>query len=320
VLPHLVVLDGYALNPGDLSWDPLAALATCRIHDRTSADDVVARLSDAALALTNKVPLGAAQFDACPKLRYVGVLATGYNIIDVAAAAARGIVVTNVPDYGSASVAQHTFALLLELTQHAGHHAAAVAAGRWSRNPDWCFWDHPLHELDGRTLGLVGYGRIARGVARIARGFGMTVVAHTRTPPTAPDDLVSAFLPLDDLLARSDVVSLHCPLTTATERLINAERLARMKSTAILLNTSRGPLIDESALAAALAAGHLAGVGLDVLSVEPPPPDHPLLLAPRCLITPHQAWATHAARSRLLTIAVENVRRFLAGDPVNVVS
>ncbi len=311
----IVILDGHTLNPGDLSWDAVHALGPCTIHDRTAPAEIVPRAREATVLLTNKCPLRADTLAQLPQLRYIGVLATGHNVVDSAAARARGIPVSNVPTYGTRSVAQHTFALILEFTNRAGHHAGTVAAGRWSRSPDWCYWDHPLVELDGLTLGIVGWGRIGRAVADLGRAFGMRIIAHSRRP--APDvENVS----LDDLFRRSDVVSLHCPLTPETQGLVNAARLALMQPTALLVNTSRGPLIVDADLRAALAAGRLAGAALDVLSVEPPPADHPLLDAPHTLITPHLAWATRAARARLLQVAADNVRAFLAGAPQHVVN
>lgn len=315
----IVVLDGHTLNPGDLSWEELKALGPCAIYERSTPAEVFKRAADAEILITNKVPLAREQIRALPKLRYIGVTATGYNIIDVAAARERGITVTNVPAYGTRSVAQHTFALLLELTQHAGQHSQSVRAGAWVRSPDWCFWEHPLVELDGLTMGVVGFGRIGQAVGELARAFGMHIM--TSASPRArelPHDVT--ILPLDSLFGAADVVSLHCPLTDATQHLVNAARLARMKPTAFLLNTSRGPLVDEAALADALNAGRIAGAGLDVLSTEPPRPDNPLLTARNCIITPHQAWATQAARTRLMRIAVSNVKSFLEGKAQNVVS
>lgn len=309
--PRIVVLDGHTLNPGDLSWDELSALGDCTVHARTAPAEVAEHSRGAAVLLTNKTPLPAAVIAALPDLRYIGVLATGYNVVDTAAARARGIPVTNVPAYGTASVAQHTFALLLELTNRTGHHAATVREGRWSAQPDFCYWDGSLVELAGLTLGIVGQGRIGAAVAALGRAFGMDVRVATRAGGRTE---------LEAVLRAADVVTLHCPLTPDTKHLINAETLAWLKPTAFLLNTSRGPLIDEAALAAALAAGRLAGAGLDVLSVEPPPADHPLLTAPRCLITPHLAWGAVAARTRLMRTAVENVRAWLAGRPQNVVN
>lgn len=316
---HIVVLDGFTLNPGDLSWDALRALGSCSLYDRTPPDQVVARTAGAEVALTNKTVLNAAQMAALPQLRYIGVLATGTNVVDLAAARAQGIVVTNVPAYSTRSAAQLTLALLLELCHHVGHHAGTVRGGRWSRSPDFCYWDYPLVELDGRTLGIVGFGSIGRAVADLARAFGMQVQVHTRRPELAAGSGVKC-VGLDELFRTSDVVSLHCPLTEQTRQLVNASRLRLMKPTAFLLNTGRGPLVDEGALAAALREGQLAGAALDVLSVEPPPVHHPLFQAPNCLITPHIAWATDAARKRLMQQAVENVRAFLAGQPINRVN
>ncbi len=313
----IVVLDGHTLNPGDLSWDGLTSLGDCVIHPRTPPAEVVARAAGAEIVLTNKTVLARPHFLALPQLQYVGVLATGTNVVDLAAARERGVPVTNVPAYATPSVAQLTFALLLELTLHLGHHAQSVRAGGWTRSPDFCYWERPLIELAGRTMGLVGFGNIARAVAALARAFEMRVLVHTRRPPPPP---AVEFVDLETLFRRSDVVSLHCPLTPETRHLVNAGRLAWMKPTAFLLNTGRGPLVDEAALADALNQGRLAGAGLDVLSVEPPPANHPLLTAKNCLITPHLAWATGAARARLLAVAVENVRAFLAGTPQNVVN
>lgn len=315
---RIVVLDGYALNPGDLSWDALAKLGELTVHDRTPKDEVIARCGDAPIVLTNKTVLDAPMLDRLPGVRYVGALSTGYNVIDTAAAKARGIVVTSIPTYGTDSVAQMVFAHLLNLTQRVGDHAAGVRDGRWAASRDFCYWDHPLIELAGLTLGLVGLGRIGRRTAEIARAFGMSVIAFDPAAADWPAGIER--VELDNLFARADVVSLHCPLTEETRGLVNASRLGLMKKTAFVINTSRGPLVDEPALAAALAAGAIAGAGLDVLAVEPPAADNPLLAAPRCFITPHIAWATHAARERLMAIAVDNVRAFQAGEPVNVVN
>lgn len=315
----ICVLDGYTLNPGDLDWSPLESLAPTTVYDRTPKDEIVARAADAEIVLTNKTVLSREIIDRLPRLRYVGVLATGYNVVDLEAARRRGVPVTNVPTYGTASVAQMVFAHLLNLAQHVGSHSQGVAEGRWSRSDDFCYWDSPLIELAGLTMGLVGFGRIGRSTAQIARAFGMKVLVHDVTPPGDLPEGVR-FASLDELLRQSDVVSLHCPLTPATDKLINAERLALMKPSALLINTSRGPLIDEPALAAALNAGKLAGAGLDVLSVEPPAADNPLLRAKNCYVTPHIAWATRAARERLLDIAVANVQAFIAGKPQNVVN
>ena len=310
----IVVLDGYAANPGDLSWAALEALGELTVYDRTAPEAVVERIGDAEMALTNKTELGRAQLAAAPKLKYVGVLATGYNVVDVAAARELGITVTNVPAYSTDSVAQLTIALLLEICHHAGEHNRAVQAGRWTNSPDYCFWDTPLIELAGKTMGIIGYGRIGRRVAELARCLGMKVVAWTRTP--RDPECVS----LDELLRVSDVISLHCPLFPETRGLINRETIAKMKDGAILLNTSRGPLIDDQALSEALKSGKLYAAGADVAAVEPIAADNPLLGLPNMILTPHIAWATLEARTRLLDIAAKNAQAFLWGEPVNVVS
>lgn len=319
----IVVLDGYALNPGDLSWDGLRALGEVSVFDRTPVEKIVERAAGADAVLTNKTVLSAATLAALPDLRYIGVLATGYNVVDVEAAARQGIAVTNVPAYGAASVAQLVFALLLEMCSQVGHHARLVRAGAWTRSPDFAFWDRPLFELEGLTLGIVGFGDIGRKVAALGRAFGMELLAHTRHPEKYRGQGAGAgveFVELDELFARADVVSLHCPLTAQTERLVDTRRLALMKPTARLINTGRGALVDEAALAEALNDGRLAGAGLDVLCQEPPPADNPLLQARNCFITPHVAWATGAARSRLLAGAVGNLHDFLAGFSSNVVN
>lgn len=307
----IVVLDGYTLNPGDLSWDPLKALGPFTCYDRTPAAEIISRASPARILLTNKTLLNAQTLAQLPGLAYIGVLATGYNVVDTDAARSRGIPVTNVPEYGTHAVAQHTLALLLELTQHAGHHAATVRDGRWSAISDFCYWDYPLIELDGLRLGIVGSGRIGSAVARIAEAFGMTVSFARRAGGRAE---------LERVIRSSDVISLHCPLTPETRGMINAATIDWMKPTALLINTGRGPVINEADLAAALNEGRIAGAALDVLSVEPPSPDNPLLKAKNCIITPHLAWGARAARARLLDVAAANVRAFLDGKPVNVVN
>ncbi len=315
---NIVVLDGFTLNPGDLNWDELKALGPCDIFDRTPPELIEARAASAGIVLTNKTVLSRESLARLAALQYIGVLATGTNVVDLAAARERGVPVTNIPAYGTRSVAQATFALLLELTNHTGHHAQTVRAGQWTQSADWCYWDFPLRELDGLTLGLIGFGRIGRAVAEVAHAFGMKVIAHSPSRNGALPFV--RWVELEEVFRASDVLSLHCPLTPQTRHLVNAERLRLMKPTALLLNTSRGPLVDEAALAEALNSGALAGAGLDVLSVEPPPATNPLLLAKNCLITPHNAWGTQAARARLLRVAVANVRAFLAGQPVNVVN
>jgi len=307
----IVVLDGHTLNPGDLSWSALEALGPLACYPRTQSSDIVSRSAPAEILLTNKTPLNAATLAELPRLRYIGVLATGHNVVDSPAARARGIPVTNVPGYGTDAVAQHTIGLLLEFTQNIGRHSDTVRAGRWSAAPDFCYWDRPLLELAGRRLGIVGAGQIGSTVARIAESFGMAVAFATRSGGRAE---------LEKVFRSSDVISLHCPLTPDTRELINAETIGWMKPTAILLNTSRGGLVNEADLAAALNSGRIAGAGLDVLSTEPPAPGNPLLSAPNCIVTPHLAWATREARARLIEIAASSIRAFLAGRPVNVVN
>lgn len=316
---RIVVLDGHALNPGDLSWARLQAIGPCEVYDRTPQELVVPRAAEAEIVLVNKTELSAGILSQLSRLRYIGVLATGYNVVDVAAARRQGVTVTNVPTYGTSSVAQMALAHLLNLALGVGSHAQSVAHGEWSRSADWCYWNHPLVEIEGLVLGIVGLGRIGRAVAILGQALGMRVLANDPGPPaTVPEGV--ELVALDHLFAAADAVSLHCPLTPETRGLVDARRLGLMKPTAWLINTSRGPLVDEPALAAALRAGQIAGAGLDVLSVEPPPADHPLLGIPNCFITPHIAWATKAARQRLLDTAVDNVAAFLSGSPRNVVS
>jgi len=317
-MSKITVLDGHTLNPGDLSWIPLSKLGPCTIHDRTPAAETVKRSLDAEVLLTNKVVLDAAVISQLPALRYIGVMATGTNVVDIAAARERSITVANVPGYGTRSVAQTTFALLLELAHGIGGHSRGVRAGDWSRQPDFSYWNQPLVELDGLALGLVGCGDIGRVVADIARSFGMRVLVHKRHPDPALTGM--QFVDLDTLFRESDVISLHCPLTPETRELVNARSLALMKPSAFLINTARGPLIHEPSLADALNNNRIAGAALDVLSAEPPPPDHPLLAAKNCLVTPHFAWATRASRERLMAATIANVAAFLVGKPQNVVS
>jgi glycerate dehydrogenase len=311
---RIVVLDGFTLNPGDLSWSALEELGQLDLYDHTPPELTLERAQGAPIVLTNKTVLSGDTLRALPQLKYVGVLATGYNVVDVAVAAERDIVVTNVPGYAAASVGQAVFALLLELANRTGDHARAVSGGRWAASRDFCFWDTPLVELSGLTFGIVGFGAIGRDVSNIARAFGMRVIVHSRRPVEGEENVS-----LDDLFARADVVSLHCPLTPETGGLVNAGRLARMKPSAFLINTGRGPLIDEAALAEALNRNQIAGAGLDVLSKEPPAADNPLFTAKNCFITPHIAWATKAARERLLKTSIASVRAFLAGAPKNLV-
>jgi glycerate dehydrogenase len=313
---NIVVVDGFALNPGDLRWDALERFGDVTVYERTSPAEFIERTQDATVILTNKVRIREEQFAQLPKLRYVGITATGYDIIDLEAARARQIVVTNARNYGSPTVAQHTFAMLLALTNHVAENAASVAQGDWVNSTDWCYWKQPITELDGLTLGLMGFGSIAQHVAGIAQAFGMKVCVHTRTPRA--NTAAISFVSRDEMFAQSDIISLHCPLNEATQALINRETLAKMRPHALLLNTARGALIDEAALAEALTAGTIAGAALDVLSQEPPSPSNPLLTAPNCLITPHCAWASRAARERLLQQVVENLQLFLQGTPRQV--
>ncbi|MBL9169035.1 MAG: D-2-hydroxyacid dehydrogenase [Verrucomicrobiales bacterium] len=315
----MVILDGFTLNPGDQSWKALEALGECQLYPRTSASQVVERCAGFDILITNKVPISREALSQLPELKYIGVTATGYNIVDVVAARERGVCVTNVPIYGTRSVAQFTFALILELAHHVGAHAVAVSAGEWARCPDFSFWKTPQVELEGRTLGIVGWGRIGRAVGSLAAAFGMRVMVATRH---AGQNLEGGAISvsLETLFRESDVVTLHCPLTDSTRNLVNRERLSLMKPGAWLINTSRGPLVDEEALAHALNEGQLGAAALDVLAMEPPRADHPLFQARNCFITPHMAWATLAARRRLMDTVVENVRAFLAGAPRNVVN
>ena len=312
---RIVILDAHTANPGDLSWGPVEALGPCTIHDRTPADQILARAADAEAIVTNKTLLDRGTIASLADVRVISVLATGYNVVDVAAARERGIAVCNVPEYATPNTAQATWALILELTNRVGELSASVNAGRWSRSPDFCYWDGELVELAGRTLGIVGYGRIGQAVATIGRAFGMRILAHRRTPGSDAE-----CVDLETLLRESDVVSLHCPLTPETQGLIDARRLDLMKPTALLVNAARGPLVVEADLAAALDAGRIAGAALDVLSVEPPPASNPLLAAKNCIITPHVAWATRDARRRLIEATAENLRAFAAGRPRNVVN
>ena len=315
----IVILDGYTENPGDLSWEGFAALGELTVYERTAAADIVPRIGDAEIVYTNKTPITAETLAVCPNLRYIGLLATGYNVVDVAAAKARGVAVTNIPTYGTAAVAQFAIAMLLEICHHVAHHSDAVHAGRWTANPDWCFWDYPLIELDGKTMGIIGFGRICQATGRIARALGMRVLAYDSRPSDA-GRAIAEYVPLDELLANSDVISLHCPLFPETEGIVNKANIARMKDGVILLNNSRGPLVVEQDLSDALNSGKVYAAGLDVVSTEPIRPDNPLLKAKNCFITPHISWAPRESRQRLMDIAVENLRAFLAGAPVNVVN
>ncbi|MVM36593.1 D-2-hydroxyacid dehydrogenase [Spirosoma sp. HMF3257] len=316
----IVVLDGYTLNPGDLSWEGLEKLGDVTVYDRTPADQVVEWAKDAEIIFTNKTPLGEDLLSQLPVLKFIGVLATGYNIINTDVAKQKGIVVCNVPGYGTASVVQLTFALLLELTQHVKHHSDAVREGKWARSIDWCFWDFPLVELAGKTIGIIGFGSIGEKVGDIATAFGMNIIGSKRHQTDQSHRANFRWAEIPDLLKESDVVSIHCPLTPETQGLINKENLALMKPSAFLLNTSRGPIVVDQDLADALNTNIIAGAGIDVLSKEPPAADNPLFTAKNCLITPHIAWATIEARARLMDITVQNLAAFMDGKPVNVVN
>ena len=317
---NIVVLDGHALNPGDLSWEPLRTIGELQVFDRTPADQVVAHAHDAEIVFTTRTRLPAQILRQLKKTRYIGVLFTGYDVVDVKAARELNITVTNVPTYATSSTAEFTFALLLELCHHAGLHTEATRAGEWSRSRDFSFWKTPLVELAGKTMGIIGLGRIGQRVAEIALAFEMRVVAADEVRSAVPDWPNFRWCEIDELLAQADVVSLHCPLLPQTQGIINSRSLALMKPSSFLINASRGPLVIEQDLAEALNNGRLAGAAVDVLSSEPPSPDNPLLRARNCIVTPHIAWATKEARTRLLNIAVANVRAFLDGHPVNVVN
>jgi glycerate dehydrogenase len=315
----IVVLDGYALNPGDLSWDGIKKFGELVVHDRTSADEILTRSKGAGALFTNKTPVREEIINQLPDLQFIGVLATGYNIVDVEAAGKKGIVVSNIPDYGSYSVAQLTFALLLELCHHAQRHSDTVFSGKWTSSSDWCYWDFPLVELKDKTMGIIGLGSIGQKVADMATAFGMNVLGSSRKKTDQSHRKNFRWADIPELLRESDVVSIHCPLTPETKGLINAASLRTMKKSAFLLNTSRGPIIVDEDLGEALNSGIIAGAGIDVLSVEPPRNGNPLFSAKNCIITPHIAWATKEARTRLMDMAVVNLERFVRGNPINVV-
>lgn len=316
----IVILDGYTENPGDLSWDALAELGELTVYDRTAEADIVSRIGDAELVITNKTPITADTLEKCPSIRYIGVLATGYNVVDVETAKAKGIPVTNIPTYGTDAVGQFAIALLLEVCHHIGHHNKAVHEGRWENCEDFCFWDYPLIELAGKTMGVIGYGRIGQVTGRIAQALGMKVLAHDGHRRPELESETCRYVELDELLENSDVISLHCPLFPSTQGIINKDSIAKMKDGVIILNNSRGPLIVEEDLAEALKSGKVQAAAVDVVSTEPIKGDNPLLSAPNCIITPHISWAPKESRQRLMNIAVDNVKQFLAGTPVNVVN
>lgn len=313
----IVILDGYTLNPGDLSWKGFEDFGDVTIYDRTEKEQILSRIGSADIVITNKTPLDAQVIAQAPNLRYIGVLATGYNVVDIEAARKRGVVVTNIPAYGTDAVAQFAFAMLLEIAHHVQHHSEAVKAGRWTSQKDFCFWDYPLIELAGKTMGIIGYGRIGQATARIARAFGMHVIAYDVSQQSEYSDV---YVDLDTLLGTSDVISLHCPLFESTRGIINKQSISRMKDGVILLNNSRGPLVVEQDLADALNSGKVYAAGLDVVSEEPIKADNPLLSAKNCLITPHISWAPKESRQRLMDIAVNNLKAFLQGKPQHVVN
>jgi glycerate dehydrogenase len=316
----LVVLDGYTLNPGDLNWEGIKKFGDLEVHDRTPESLIVERCQGAEIIFTNKTPLREAVLSQLPELKYIGVLATGYNVVDVDYAKTRGIAVANVPGYGTASVVQMTFALLLELCQHVQSHSDSVRQGDWAVSPDFCYWNYPLIELEGKTIGIIGFGSIGQKVADIATAFGMNIMGFSRTRTDQSHRKNFKWAELNELLKESDVVSVHCPLFPETQGIINKDSLRLMKRTAFFLNTSRGPLMVDQDLADALNEGVIAGAGIDVLSVEPPSADNPLFKAKNCLITPHIAWATKEARSRLMGIAENNLSSFLNQKPINIVN
>ncbi|WP_096274468.1 D-2-hydroxyacid dehydrogenase [Paucisalibacillus globulus] len=320
-----IILDAYTLNPGDLNWGPLTELANFTIYERTSFSTndiqlIIERSKEAEIILTNKTPITKEVIKELPKLKYIGVLATGYDVVDIHAANERNIVVTNIPAYGTNTVAQMTFSLLLELTNHVGLHHQAVKQGEWTSNQDWCFFRKPLLELTGKTLGIIGYGRIGQATSKIAQAFGMNVIASKRTPNKDQESNQVKFASLDELYAKSDVISLHCPLTEENKGMINKDSIQKMKDGVLIINTARGALIQEADLAEALNNGKVGGAAVDVVSSEPIRENNPLLHAENCIITPHIAWATEEARQRLLDIAVDNVKSFLTGNPINKVN
>ena len=316
----IVVLDGYTLNPGDITWEGLEALGDVTVYDRTKPEDIVTRIKDAEVVYTNKTPLTRATLEACGNIRFIGVLATGYNIVDTEAAKEKEIMVANIPTYGTAAVSQFAIALLLELCHHVGEHSDAVKKGEWTNNPDWCFWKYPLVELAGKTMGIIGFGRIGQDTGKIAQALGMQVLAYDEYPRSELETDTCHYADLDTLLAKSDVISLHCPLFPSTEGIINKETIAKMKQGVMIINDSRGPLIVEEDLRDALNSGKVAGAAVDVVSTEPIQMDNPLLQAKNVIITPHIAWAPKESRQRLMDIAVNNLKCYLEGKPQNIVN
>ena len=316
----IVVLDGYTLNPGDISWEGMEAFGEVTVYDRTKAEEVVERIGDAEVVYTNKTPITKETMDACPGMKFIGVLATGYNIVDVAAAKEKGIPVSNIPTYGTAAVSQFAIALLLELCHHIGEHSDAVKAGEWTSNPDWCFWKYPLVELAGKNMGIIGFGRIGQDTGKIAQALGMKVLAYDAFKRPELESDTCKYVDMDTLLAQSDVISLHCPLFPDTEGIINKDTIAKMKDGVMIINDSRGPLIVEQDLRDALDSGKVAGAALDVVSTEPIQMDNPLLGAKNVILTPHIAWAPKESRQRLMDIAVDNLKCYVDGKPQNVVN
>lgn len=318
----IVVLDGYTENPGDLSWEPFEALGELTVYDRTDVsdkDEIISRIGDAEAVLTNKTPIDRTVLDQCPNLRFISVLATGYNVVDVAYAKEKGIPVSNIPAYGTDAVGQFAIALLLEICHRIGHHDQAVKEGRWTACQDWCFWDYPLIELAGKTMGIIGFGRIGQKSGQIAKAMGMKILAYNRSQSESGKE-IAEYVDLDTLLAQSDVIALHCPLFPETQEIINRETISKMKDGVIIINNSRGPLIAEQDLADALNSGKVYAAGLDVLCDEPMRKDNPLLTAKNCIITPHISWAPRESRQRIMDMSVRNLRAFLNGKPINVVN
>ena len=315
----IVILDGYTENPGDLSWEELAKLGELTVYDRTPAEEIISRIGDAEIVITNKTPISRETMEACPNIKYIALLATGYNVVDVNAAKEKGIPVSNVPTYGTAAVGQFAIAMLLEICHHVAHHSDTVHAGKWNSCIDWCYWDYPLIELDGKTMGIIGFGRIGQTTGKIAKAMGMKILAYDNFQSES-GKAIAEYVDLDTLLAKSDVISLHCPLFPETQGIINKDTIAKMKDGVILLNNSRGPLIVEQDVADALNSGKIFAAGLDVVSTEPIRNDNPLLKAKNCIITPHISWAPKESRQRIMDCTVSNVAAFQAGNPVNVVN
>ena len=318
----IVVLDGYAENPGDLSWDEIAALGTLTVYDRTSftdEDEIIERIGDAEVVITNKTPVSRRVIDSCPSMKLIAVIATGYNVVDCGRAKEKGVLVANVPSYGTAAVGQFAVALLLEICCRVGHHDRTVHEGKWENCSDWCYWDYPIIELAGKTMGIIGFGRIGRQTGRIARAMGMDVVAYDGSP-TEEGRKIARYVQLDELLGRSDVIALHCPLLPDTKEIINRSSIAKMKDGVIIINNGRGPLVNERDLADALNCGKVYAAGVDVVSSEPIRSDNPLLTAKNCIITPHISWAAKESRQRIMDCTAENIRAYIEGRPINIVN